>query len=183
MLLSACNQAELAESNHQKDSLMMVVNERDASINDFVVAFNDVEQNLDSVAVRQHLISLTTDKPGELKPNQRARINEEILAINSLMDENRKKLDSQTRRFARSFSIENAPRRLAYLYNRRKKGRAVYRFRKSPFRSMKCKIGERAACQKYRPRQNLKKQFVASRTSNSTSLGIEPARRPSSLSP
>jgi DNA repair exonuclease SbcCD ATPase subunit len=92
LLLSACNQAELDKGKQDNDSLLSVVNERNATINDFIVSFNDVESNLDSVAVRQHLVSVNTEQKGELKANQKARINSEIEAINELMDQNRKKL-------------------------------------------------------------------------------------------
>jgi uncharacterized coiled-coil protein SlyX len=92
LLLSACNRKELADSNHEKDSLMGVVSEREASLNDFITSFNEVERNLDSVAAKQHVIVQTTDKAGELKPNQKARINDEIAAINALMEQNRKKI-------------------------------------------------------------------------------------------
>jgi uncharacterized coiled-coil protein SlyX len=51
-----------------------------------------VERNLDSVAVKQRIITANADKAGELKPNQKARINDQIASINSLMDENRRQL-------------------------------------------------------------------------------------------
>ena len=57
LVISACNQNELTESNRQKDSLKSVINERDSFINDFISSFNDVERNLDSVAARQHIFS------------------------------------------------------------------------------------------------------------------------------
>jgi DNA repair exonuclease SbcCD ATPase subunit len=91
-LMSACNQTELADSKQKNDSLMSVVNERDAAINEFITSFNAVESNLDSVAVRQHIISVSTEQKGEFKPNQKERINAEIAAINDLMEQNRKKL-------------------------------------------------------------------------------------------
>jgi hypothetical protein len=104
-MASACNQAELDKASREKDSLLAVnasllstVNQRDSSLNDFIVSFNDVERNLDTVAQRQHIISVTSGKPGELKASQKERINSEILAINSLMDENRKKLAELTRK-------------------------------------------------------------------------------------
>ncbi len=104
LVMSACNQNELTESNRQKDSLMSVVNERDSFINDFISSFNDVERNLDSVAVRQHIIAVNSDKSGELKPNQKARINAEIASINSLMDQNRKKIAELNRKIKNSSS-------------------------------------------------------------------------------
>jgi len=96
--MTACNRAEMAQSKEQNDSLVSIVNERNASLNDFIVAFNDVESKLDSVAVRQHLISMATEQKGELQPNQKTRINTEIAAINSLMEQNRKKIAELTAR-------------------------------------------------------------------------------------
>ena len=102
LVISACNQNELTESNRQKDSLMSVVNERDSFINDFISSFNDVERNLDSVAVRQHIIAVNSDKAGELKPTQKARINAEIASINNLMDQNRKKIAELNQKIKKS---------------------------------------------------------------------------------
>jgi DNA repair exonuclease SbcCD ATPase subunit len=92
LLFSACNHQEADTSNRETDSLLSVVNERNASINDFIISFNEVESNLDSVAMKQQLISMNTEQKGELKTNQKARINEEIAAINNLMEQNRKKI-------------------------------------------------------------------------------------------
>ncbi len=101
-LMSACNQAEVEKGKHDNDSLLAVVNERDASINEFISSFNDVERNLDTVASRQHLITVTTEKKGEFKQNQKDRINTEISAINELMDTNRKKLSDLNRKLKNS---------------------------------------------------------------------------------
>jgi len=92
LAFSACKQKELDESNHAKDSLNAVVSERETALNEFIAAFNDVERNLDSVAVRQHIITVNADKPGELKPDQKTKINNEIAAINELMERNQKQL-------------------------------------------------------------------------------------------
>lgn len=102
LLMSACNQSNTDTANRESDSLRSIVNEREASLNEFIASFNDVERNLDSVAVKQHLISMSADRRGELKLNQKERINNEIAAINSLMDENRKKLAALNSKLKRS---------------------------------------------------------------------------------
>lgn len=95
LLLAACtNQSEVDRANHQRDSLMAIVNQRDSSLNDFVTSFNEVERNLDSVAVKQNMLTMTASNAGELQPNAKDHINAQISAINNLMDENRKKLAS-----------------------------------------------------------------------------------------
>jgi chromosome segregation ATPase len=102
LLFSACNQKELADSKQQNDSLISVVNERDAAINEFIVSFNEVESNLDSVAVRQHIIYASTEQKSELKQNQKERINAEIAAINDLMEQNRNQLADLNRKLKSS---------------------------------------------------------------------------------
>lgn len=97
LLNSSCNNGELDRSNQQRDSLMNVLKERESgltekesALNEFIESFNEVERNLDCVAVRQHLIYSSTDKSrGEMQGSQRDKINAQIAAINNLMEENR----------------------------------------------------------------------------------------------
>ncbi|MBL7930411.1 MAG: hypothetical protein JNL60_00830 [Bacteroidia bacterium] len=85
----------------QKDSLITVISERETTVNDFVASFNEVEANLDSIRIKQHLI---TENSGKLRNNEgdrKAYINEQIRSINELMVENNKKLkqlDSRLRK-------------------------------------------------------------------------------------
>jgi len=102
LLLSSCNRQELADSNHANDSMVSVLSEREASLNEFISSFNDVERNLDSVASRQHMIAMSTDKPGELNRSQKDRINDQITAINDLMERNRKKIAELNRSLKKS---------------------------------------------------------------------------------
>ncbi len=102
--ITACNQKDSAQTDPEKDSLIALLNERNESINDFVLTFNEVESNLDSVARKQQIITVNTEKPGELKPNQKTKINAEIVAINDLMDQNRKKLAELTKKLKNSSS-------------------------------------------------------------------------------
>jgi hypothetical protein len=98
LFFSACNHQDAEKNSRETDSLFSVVNERNATINDFIVSFNEVESNLDSVAIRQHLISVNTEQKGELKTNQKTRLNEEIAAINNLMEQNRAKIVELSRK-------------------------------------------------------------------------------------
>ena len=94
LLTSSCNHAELNKSNQSNDSLISVVTARDSSLSRFMDSFNQIEANLDSVAARQQIISVSTNMfQGELKGSKRARINEEITAINYLMTKNRKVIE------------------------------------------------------------------------------------------
>ncbi|MGZ3884552.1 MAG: Cbp1 family collagen-binding glycoprotein adhesin [Bacteroidia bacterium] len=84
------------------DSLNSIVAERDSAINNFLASFNDIERNLDSVAMKQNVITLNVEKNrGEIKNNTRERINSQIAAINNLMEQNKKKIDELSRKVKR----------------------------------------------------------------------------------
>lgn len=102
IMMTACKDPKQdASVVRERDSLMAVIDERETSVNDFIASFNDVERNLDSVSRRQNII-LTNSNRSDLKADQKARINEEIKAINELMDANNKKLKELNRRLSRS---------------------------------------------------------------------------------
>jgi uncharacterized phage infection (PIP) family protein YhgE len=105
----ACNQKEIEKSNSQRDSLATVLKERENllaerenTMNEFISSFNEVERNLDCVAVRQHIIASTADRGGDIKGNQKERINSHINAINNLMEENRKTIADLRKRIKSS---------------------------------------------------------------------------------
>ena len=91
LTITACDnrQAEVDQANRQKDSLASIINERDSSLNDFLTAFNAIEKNLDSIARKQNAINVNVDNQGELNKTSKERINDNIIAINQLMNENR----------------------------------------------------------------------------------------------
>jgi uncharacterized coiled-coil protein SlyX len=91
--VTACsNQSEVDKANRERDSLAAIVNQRDSSLNEFMTSYNEVERNLDSIAVRQNIVTKSTENAGEFKATSKDRINAQIAAINNLMEENRKKL-------------------------------------------------------------------------------------------
>jgi predicted nucleic acid-binding Zn-ribbon protein len=106
LTITACDnrQAEVDQANRSRDSLASIINERDSSLNDFLTAFNEIEQNLDSVARKQNAINLNVEKQGELKKSAKDRINDNIIAINELMNENREKIAQLNRKLKSSGS-------------------------------------------------------------------------------
>ena len=102
MLMTACKDPQKDEAViRQRDSLLTVIDDRENSVNDFISSFNDVERNLDSVSRRQNIITMNSNK-ADLKADQKARISEEIMAINNLMDANNKKLKDLNHRLSSS---------------------------------------------------------------------------------
>jgi DNA repair exonuclease SbcCD ATPase subunit len=103
LLFCSCNNQELAKSKQTNDSLLAVIQERGTEINNFISSFNEVETTLDSVAAKQQIIHMSMDKShGEFKSTQKERINAEIEAINSLMEQNRNTISELTRKLKNS---------------------------------------------------------------------------------
>jgi peptidoglycan hydrolase CwlO-like protein len=95
-------QAEIDNSNRQRDSLASIINERDSSLNDFMTAFNEIESNLDSIARKQSTINVNIDNQGELNKTSKERINDNIAAINQMMNDNRSMIDQLNKKLKNS---------------------------------------------------------------------------------
>lgn len=102
LFMTSCNRDELVKSKQENDSLMTVINERGAAIDDFIFSFNEIERNLDSVTAKQHIIHQNAKYLGELKPSQKDRINAEIESINNMMEENRKTIAELNQKLKKS---------------------------------------------------------------------------------
>ena len=104
LTITACDnrQAEVDQANRQKDSLASIINERDSSLNDFLSSFNQIEKNLDSIARKQNAINVNVDKQGELNKTAKERINDNIAAINQLMNDNRAQIAELSRKLKKS---------------------------------------------------------------------------------
>jgi len=102
VVMTACKDPQKDEAVvRQRDSLLAVIDEHETSVNDFITSFNEVERNLDEVTAKQHIILMNSSK-GDMKEDQKARINAEIKAINDLMDANNQKLQQLNKRLNRS---------------------------------------------------------------------------------
>lgn len=104
-------QAEIDQANRQKDSLASIISERDSSLNDFLTSFNEIERNLDSIARKQSSINVNIDKQGELKKSTKDRINDNIAAINEMMNQNRQKIAELNKK------LKNAGGKMAHFEN------------------------------------------------------------------
>jgi chromosome segregation ATPase len=99
IVFAACNNKSeevntLADSlSHVNEGLKMVVNEKDSSIESFIVAFNEIQENLTEVKAKQKMISTNTSD-AELKKNMKEQIIDDIQSINELMDKNKQKISS-----------------------------------------------------------------------------------------
>jgi peptidoglycan hydrolase CwlO-like protein len=100
IVMAGCNnhEAEIAAAKRSSDSLAAIINTRDQSINEFLADFNQIESNLDSIAHKQDAINVNVENQGEMKSTTKERINQNIAAINELMEANRKKIAELNRK-------------------------------------------------------------------------------------
>lgn len=103
--LAGCDdhKMEVDRLNRYNDSLVSVTAMRDSVINDFMASFNEIEQNLDSIASTQEKIEGTMEQ-GQLRGTAKDRIREDIQAINKMMAENRDKVAELSKKLKRSNS-------------------------------------------------------------------------------
>lgn len=94
ILMSSCGNKNSETAQIERDSLIAVLNERDASLNEFLAATSEIEANLDSIVRREGSIKMIVGKGSEINKTQRDRINEDVAAINELMKRNRERINS-----------------------------------------------------------------------------------------
>lgn len=91
MLAAGCNQTkeEIAMLKAKNDSLVSVSQVKDSTVADFVSAFNDIQANLDSIKMKEKIISKATEGNSEIKRKTRNQINSDINLIYKLQRDNR----------------------------------------------------------------------------------------------
>jgi len=77
----------------QKVSLTDKITARDSVINEWILTFNDIEKNLATIKEKEKIITLSSSDV-EFSKDQRDRILEDIKYINTLLDQNKKKIAS-----------------------------------------------------------------------------------------
>lgn len=77
----------------EKDSLVAETNINNQTIDEFVGAFNEVENNLSTITQKQNTIALNTARNPEMARSAKERINSDIHEINSIMAESKAKID------------------------------------------------------------------------------------------
>ena len=103
---TACNnndEAQKKEYDRKVDSINAVLVTRDSAIGEFLTSFNEIENNIDSVAIKQNVISSDVSRQkGELKGGMKEHINAQIAAINDILDQNRQKIASLNKKLKKN---------------------------------------------------------------------------------
>lgn len=91
MGMIACQQQkrEIARLSTVQDSLVLVAAEKDSAILDFLVAFNEIQDNLDSIKRLEQIVSVAREQRGEMKADRKRQIIEDITLLNNLIQKNK----------------------------------------------------------------------------------------------
>ena len=104
IITTACNfkQKEIDALVAKNDSLQSIANLKDTSIFAYVKAFNDIQTNLDSIKVKENIISQNTSGNVELGQEAKDKINQDILAIYDLIQKSKNKIATLQSRLKKS---------------------------------------------------------------------------------
>lgn len=89
MLLSCGGGGDVERLKAELDSLEQIAESRDATINDFMRSFNQIETNLETIKQKENIISVQAHGDIELDASAKDKINDDILAIYELMNKNK----------------------------------------------------------------------------------------------
>jgi predicted nuclease with TOPRIM domain len=103
VLAAGCHnyKADVEALTKEKETLLADSENKNATITEFVAAMNEIETNLNTVTEKQAAINVSSASP-ELAKSQKERINEEITAINELMQTNRDRMADLQKKLKRS---------------------------------------------------------------------------------
>jgi len=101
-LFIGCNKQKIKQLEARSDSLTQQTNLKDESINEFLAAFNEIQENLDSIKTKEMIITEKTDTKTELQKKAKDQINEDINTIYLLLTDTRNKLDDVKKKLGKS---------------------------------------------------------------------------------
>jgi chromosome segregation ATPase len=103
----ACQQQkkEIARLSVVQDSLALATAEKDSAILDFLMAFNEIQENLDSIKRLEQIVSVAREQQGEMKANRKQQIIEDITLLNNLIRKN-KELNSALQKKLNSANLK-----------------------------------------------------------------------------
>ncbi len=112
----SCNKQKIKQLEMRSDSLAQQANLKDESINDFIRAFNDIQENLDSIKRKEMIITEQTDMKTELQKKAKDQINEDVNTIYQLLLDTRTKLDDVRKKLGKSnFQVQELEKMVNHL--------------------------------------------------------------------
>jgi len=94
-------QRQVAMMEDQKYSFTELLTQRDSTINDWVLTFDEIEKNLQSIKEKEKIIAMSASDR-EFSKDRKKQIMEDINYINTLLDQNKKKIASLNEQLKKS---------------------------------------------------------------------------------
>ena len=94
-------QRQVAMMEDQKYSFTELLTQRDSTINDWVLTFDEIEKNLQSIKEKEKIITMSASDM-EFSKDRKKQIMEDINYINTLLDQNKKKIASLNEQLIKS---------------------------------------------------------------------------------
>ncbi|MGZ4035751.1 MAG: Cbp1 family collagen-binding glycoprotein adhesin [Bacteroidia bacterium] len=104
LFFSACGNdhvTELKQAQRERDSVIVQSRSYDSSVTTYLNYFADIQNALNNIKQKENIIS-AKQKNSELKGNVKEEINNDIQAINDLLEENRKSISDLNSKLAKS---------------------------------------------------------------------------------
>ena len=101
----ACGRAAKKEAEMLKakqDSLLAQTQQKDEAINDFIKTVNEIQGTLDTIKMKENIITVNADKTGELKLTAKEQIKSDITTIYGMMLKNKQELANLSRKLKNS---------------------------------------------------------------------------------
>lgn len=86
--------AEVTRLNEENQQLLYESSQKDSTINEFIKALNEIQDNLSVIRQKEQMIAVNTAKNTELKKDQKTQIEEDLTAITELMAKNKQSIRS-----------------------------------------------------------------------------------------
>ncbi len=96
------HKAELAQTTREKDSLLAVVNSKDAVVNDFLGSFNEIQDNLLAITQKENMVASDAANSTESNRPAKEKIKDQIAVIKELMDKNKQAIASLNKKLKNS---------------------------------------------------------------------------------
>lgn len=117
-VLISCNQKKVEQLEQKNDSLVMASYSKDQSLDDFLIAFNEIQDNLDSIKSKELLINERTEGKTELRKNAKDQINDDVNAIYDLLVENKKKVNELSKQLGKAnYQVKELKKMVDHLTN------------------------------------------------------------------
>jgi len=94
-VISACGkkkEQQIVDLQSEKAQLMVQFEKKDSLMNELFNTMNDIERNLSDITAREKLITEASNDEKRLNTDVRNKIMDEIILINNIIEENKKKL-------------------------------------------------------------------------------------------